>query len=369
MNGYFLRLDDAPAYLPVLAVRAARRAIHANPDEPYAYLALGEAYMRLLGATRERWATAGQRMPYLQRIRQLQAITAFSNALILNPDLAQAHLHLADLYRDLRYVDLVLHHRRQYVQLTRAAGPPPGPTTKQFSDRIAMMEEEVEQLDTAVKELLDIYEVNSENLKVGQRAQMAHARGLGAKALEILLASDITAFQKEGLELELTLLLSTGRIREFRAWFAPEHEEELGGYAYQWFHIYLAGASGDYEEADRRFAALEPPEVFRGKVAESIAQAILDGRAHQQGPGFVFITRRSLSEMLGRLDRWTLQQYHRADLTVVRGLLALEQGNTERATSLFRQAIAVADAATPGGKAEFNGRALAEASLEMLTEN
>ena len=61
------------------------------------------------------------------------------------------------------------------------------------------------------------------------------------------------------------------------------------------------------------------------------------------------------------------RELSRADLIVVRGLLALEQGSTERAADLFRQAIAVAQAATPAGKAEFSGRTLAEACLEMLS--
>src|SRR5262249_51977576 len=155
--------------------------------------------------------------------------------------------------------------------------------------------------------------------------------------------------------------LSTGRIREFRAWFAPEHKALLGGYAYQWFGIYLAAASGDYAEADRQLAELEPPESFRGKVAEGIGQAVLDGLSAQHSIASTFITRHTWEQMLARLDRWSVQQYHRADLIVVRGLLALEQGDTDHATALFRQAIAVARAATPKGKAEFSGRMLAEA--------
>src|SRR5262249_47005498 len=75
MNMHLFQQDDAPFYLPLIAIRAARRAIHAKPADPYAHLALGEAYRRLSGATRERLATTGQRMPYLKRIRQIQAIT------------------------------------------------------------------------------------------------------------------------------------------------------------------------------------------------------------------------------------------------------------------------------------------------------
>ncbi len=46
-ENYFLSRDDAPPELLWLAIRAARRAIHANPDDAHAYLILGETYLRM----------------------------------------------------------------------------------------------------------------------------------------------------------------------------------------------------------------------------------------------------------------------------------------------------------------------------------
>jgi hypothetical protein len=58
-----------------------------------------------------------------------------------------------------------------------------------------------------------------------------------------------------------------------------------------------------------------------------------------------------------------------ADVTVLRGLLALEQGDVEEAEIAFREALSVwkdADAAASGGGLDFNGLAIAQACLEWL---
>jgi hypothetical protein len=372
MNEWFMQQDDAPMALPLMAIRAARRAIHNNPDDAYAYLALGEAYVRLSQQTRERMTI--RRMAFLDRIRKVQAITAFNDALLLNPNLAQAHARLAEYYTDFRYGDLVLKHRKELLRLTIAAGPRPGEPTESYQSRRDELQKHVSQLDDDVREMLNVFEVNATNLKIVPRAQQAQGRGLGGKALDILKASDITAFGKIGLEMELELLLTTGGIREFRAWFDPVQHRPLlnepsAPYACEWYLVYLAAASGNYDEADANLAAMDPSPSFRGQTLPLIGQAFLDVNPH--GPAWLATLHAArIQERLRRQEAmWSLQQLYRADLTTVRGLLALERGDGERATALFREALATADAAaaaSPGTKMEFSGRSITEACLELL---
>lgn len=372
MNEWFMQQDDAPMALPLMAIRAARRATHVNPDDAYAYLALGEAYVRLSQQTRER--PARKRMAFLDRIRKVQAVTAFNHALLLNPNLAQAHAGLANYYTELRYADLVLKHRKELLRLTRAAGPHPGESREAFERRRDDLQKHVSELDDDVREMLNVFEVNATNLKIVPRAQQAQARGLGGKALDILKASDITAFGKAGLEMELELLLTTGGIREFRAWFDPVHHRPLlnepsAPYACEWYLVYLAAASGNYDEADANLAAMDPSPSFRAQTLPLLGQAFLD--INPLAPSLISALQAArIRERFRRHEAmWSLQQLYRADLTALRGLLALERGDGERATALFREALAVADAAaaaSPGAKPEFSGRFITETCLELL---
>jgi tetratricopeptide (TPR) repeat protein len=367
-----MQQDDAPMALPLMAIRAARRAIQANPDDAYAYLALGEAYVRLSQQTRER--AAMRRMLFLDRIRKVQAVTAFNNALLLNPDLAQAHARLADYYTELRYADLVLKHRKELLRLTRASGPHPGESDESYQRRLDDLQQNVSQLDDDVREMLNVFEVNATNLKIVPRAQQAQARGLGGRALEILKASDITAFGKIGLEMELELLLTTGGIREFRAWFDPEQHRPLlnepsAPFACEWYIVYLAAASGNYDEADTYLAAMDPSPSFWAQTLPLIGQAFLEVNPVMPTLPATLQAARVRERLRRQEALWSVQQLYRADLTAMRGLLALERGDSEHATALFRQALAIADAvtaATPGARAEFSGRSITEACLEML---
>jgi hypothetical protein len=58
-----------------------------------------------------------------------------------------------------------------------------------------------------------------------------------------------------------------------------------------------------------------------------------------------------------------------ADVTVLRGLLALEEGEIDEAEIAFRTALSYwkdAASATSGGGLEFNGRPAAQGCLELL---
>src|SRR5262249_49376401 len=239
--------DDSPPALLYLAIRAARRALAVNPEDSQAYLVLGEGYLRLLRSTRERvWA---QKFPELGQLRRAQATAALHRAVALQPDIAQAHLDLGGIYAELGYWDLVLQHRQAYVKLARQAGPPAGVSLADFRSQLAEREQDVDRLATAVAEQEAAFNATAPSLRVFDRADLARQRGLGGKARDILLQSDIAAFGSQGMALELQLLLETGRAKEVREWTDPGQKEVLGA-SYHWLRIQALAAEGDYALAE-----------------------------------------------------------------------------------------------------------------------
>jgi hypothetical protein len=346
-GNYFLSQDDAPPELLWLAIRAARRALHANPDDAHAYLILGEAYLRLSGNTRERvWSN---RLPFLSRLRGVQASAALNQALLRQPDLIAAHAALVTLYHRQGQWDLRLHHLREVLRLTQAQGRLPGERIAEWDERLSHLKESVRTLGEDLKRIQDHFEVNAANLSVLDRAQFAREHGLAEKALDMLLAADVASFGRKGARLELSLLLTVGRLREVREWMVPEQQELLGEEDYRLLRLQLAAACGDYARADAELAALQrliEPAIHFQTVEVSIRQALalalgkwlLDARLENQslvqraavlsnrGPLLGFI-----QELMGRLRKG-------ADLTVLRGLLALERGDTAEAERWFRNA-------------------------------
>src|SRR5205823_8577552 len=103
-RGFAQGMDEGPTEHLWLAVRAGRRALAQNPNNPSAHENLAYAYRRLLRSTRERvWVNAIQprNLPLLQGIRRAQMAFALSSLLELSPDSLRGHIAMADLLADL----------------------------------------------------------------------------------------------------------------------------------------------------------------------------------------------------------------------------------------------------------------------------
>ncbi len=376
-NSFLRNQDDGPPGLALLAVRAARRALHANPDDAYAYLVLGEAYLHLGRNTRERvWESA---LPLLGQLRRVQAVVALNQALLLKSDLGQAHADLTSLYFDQGYQDLALKHLKEHLKYSQVSGRHPGESADPAAERIAQLEKQVDALDREVQRLLGDYEVRSLNLKVFERARLANGLGLAAKALDILNGSDIGAFGLDGLRLRLELLLATGQVRDVQEWMSPELKDALRGYDYLWLKARLAAATGDYDEADNQLqemvtSSVTVPEMkqtvsLRTAMALAIGQAILDGRLQYQSPANLIQTPLKRQETLNQTQGLALLLRREADVAVLRGLLDLESGRTRQAATHFRESLLLwkseGDAASGAGL-DFPGRVMAQRYLRLL---
>jgi hypothetical protein len=379
LENYLFQQDDGPPGLLYLAIRAARRALRDNPDDPQTYLLLGEAYLRLARNTRERfWGT---QMSHLTRLREVQATAALHEALRLQPDLIQAHHSLANLFQSHGLKDLTLKHRKEELRLSRPRGRLPGESEADARKRLDALAEAIRALEADVDKERNVYETNAANLKVLDRAEDAARRGLANKALEVLLAQpDVAAAAgAKGVHLEMNLLLTVGRVREVRDWVTDDHKNTLGHELYEWSQAQVAAACGEYDRADEKLAlssqlelpreGMEQPPSLREAMAMIVGEKLLQKAVAEdnvlrrmQAP----VIEQSLNQQIGEIaDRLRRQ----AGAKVMRGLLAVERGDTKKAEGLFREALVLwqSDAAVASGAGiDFSGRTVAQAMLEML---
>jgi tetratricopeptide (TPR) repeat protein len=365
---YALSQDDTPPALLYLAIRAARRALAVDPYDDRSYLVLGRSYLRLLHATRERaW---GQRVPELVQLRRVQAAAALYRAVVLNPALAQAHLSLGGLYQEVGYFDLALRHLTAFQKLSRKAEESISEPERQHS-----FEERLGQLAELVAERESAYAAEAVRMSVLDRAVLAFEKGLGGKALQQLLDSDVSAFGPKGMVMELELLLRTGRVTELLKWISPDQKSALGAPTYHWLRTQALAASGDYVAAEEECthlasAGLEPePWPPRILIAFLAGQSVLNeqpsGASVAHMPLFAFEQTFLPNRALSAAKR--LRQ--EANSNVFRGLLALEQGDFEEAEVAFRLALALwrdDAAAASGAGLDFKDRPIAEGCLHWL---
>jgi tetratricopeptide (TPR) repeat protein len=346
---YLRQGDDGPPGALLGAVRAARRALYADPDDPLTHLVLGEAYLDLLLGTRERVAV--QVSTRLDQLRTVQAIAALQTAVRLEPNRARAHQALALLYNHLGYLDLQLEHLEKARDLARAAGPRPGESPEQFEGRLRALEEHAEGLGKFVRARQNQYDTRAINLEVWPRAEAARQTGLAKKALEVLTRANYTDFGIQGADLQLQLLLATGRLREARNGLKAEYEGKLPRRTFRWLQILLAAATGDYAQADADLDLLTAPPTFdpgelvppfkkwgTGSVRQGVS--LLVGRFALTNATDVRLAALDLPGMTG-VGVLTGSLREQAELLALRGLLALEQGSVDDARRQFRAALDV----------------------------
>jgi hypothetical protein len=354
VDGY--RRDDGPPGLLFLAVRAARRAVRELPDDPAAHLLLGRAYLRLMRHSRERAAAAPGSA--LDELRKVQAITALATAARLRPGLSEAHMNLAAIYEDMGYLDLALGHVRELRKHERDG------------ERLRKLQEKEQDLDGRVRDLLHRAETEGYGQEAVRRAQLAAARGLPARALEILVGADSTTLGREGALLEVRLLLLAGRAPEVRTWLDSLRGGALEGAELNWLRAQLAAARGDYALADRDLQAMASRTIslgelglkdvpFRSAAAVTLGKFILDRAAPDMW--LLHVDRPTLLNSLAALDQTCRG---RADVVILRGMLALEAGQSGQAADLFRDGLSLwsSDPQGAGGLARHYLRLLEQAA-------
>jgi hypothetical protein len=337
------QLDAAPPEHLWLAIRAARRGLHADARDAACWLELGQAYRLLLHATRES-VLAGPR--FLQ-LRQLQMIAAYRQAVLLRPQLVDAHAALIALCREGNFLDLALEHQDAVAQAEKARGPRPGESNSDFKARLEKMTSAGGDLQRLVDDRRRQWTKTSAQLSVGERAQQAYQYGLPLQALELLLNNDVAAFGAQGLELEIELLLLTGRLHDARVWLTPDHEQLLGSNTYRWLKTKIAAVVGDYEAAldqldDLAKLTIDLPQLGRKVLPMRAGMGLLVGHTllNEASLTPLLLTPRgasALNELRVLAEPLSIE----ADAVALAGLLALEAGDP-RAPALLRKSLSYA---------------------------
>jgi tetratricopeptide (TPR) repeat protein len=371
---------DGPIAPLLLAIRAGRRAVSEQPDNSTAYLAMGEAYLRLTQVTKERYWV--RTLPEFAEILRDQAITALSEAVRLNPNLLPAHLELADIYRHARLKernqpghDLYLREMKEILRITKADWV--GDAGKE--ERIKFLQEEIGRLETMVDQLRQRIP-KEQGASVLVRAEAAFRLGLYGDALDTLLKADYAEFGDGGLQLQVEALLFTGRAADVLDWVAPSHREAIGAIAYHWARARAAACVGAYAEFDIQMRELREllTNIPAGNgvliplqipIVRGLGHVVLDGAIVPSNPGqfqLGTIGQREAMDQIRRLSNG-LRQGAKGD--VLRGLLALEQGDITRAERLCRDAIRLwtgPQQVERGEGLDFTGRSVAEQLLQLL---
>ncbi len=302
------------------AIRAGRRAAVENPNDARAQLALGEAYLMLLSDSRERvWSTEFKE---LRVLRQAQAAAALHRSVELNPgSSANAHRLLAQMYYRIGYYDLSLEH---LAALRNSPGEKPSDSDKEY-----------ERLRDQVKTLRTQFDKESTGLRIADRANLAARMNLNGLALETLLQSDISAFGIAGLKQQLELLARTGRARQVIEWSSPEQRDVVGVRSYHWLRAQAFAGIGDYTSADAEIlligggsAELTPdPALLVASVAKIVGQNVLGEAPHAYGLADTFRRMLARTDALDELRTVNLRLKNLSEVSILRGVLALEVGD------------------------------------------
>jgi tetratricopeptide (TPR) repeat protein len=298
---------------------------------------------------------------------------ALTQAIGLNPDLAQAHARLGDLYAEMGCMDLALKHQRAYLAAVRKAGPPGGTEPAGFHQQTAALEGQLGQLADAIAERERVFLRDAAGVRVLDRAVLARDQGLVGRALDVLLQSDISAFGASGMALELELLLRTGRVKDVRDWTDPDHQSALGP-RYHWLRAQALAASGEYAAAQdecRLLGAgdLTAPGGPRAVLAVVVGQAALDEQPGAGGLGWLIGRALPRADYDRRVTGLTREIQRAADASVLRGLIALEAGDVGEAEVAFRLALDTwtdEAAARSGRGLDFTGRPVAQGCLKWI---
>ena len=267
------RHDAGPPDALYLAIRACRRALAKNPEDPLSQRALAEAYYRLNSMTKERSRTkirgrdGSDRsfFPHVGMIRQTQIAAALQAMLKADPpkDQAQmAHYLLSEAFAEPQFLESRVMHFKKFQQLAKELEYIPMTPPDKFPEAMKSLDADVKKLDRLLKNQLDRYEVTAGSKRdVMEKVRVAMENGLSEKALNMLIDA------KTGRSEIVVLLLGLGRIDDADQVLTPQPDQKatfdprafgthpmLGLPAYEWYQVQKCAAAGDYAGADRYLA-------------------------------------------------------------------------------------------------------------------
>ena len=355
IGGYPPELMVKAPDLALLAVRAARRAAAADPDDANAYRQLAVAYLALRNDAGERAHSAG--FAPLAMLRHVQAVTALRQTLLVNPDQEAAHDALANLFMQVKpvpFIDLAFEHRSAQLQLARRFGPRPRRGRGGVQGRSIGWRPRSRPLEKQVRDAQSVCAIRFTSIgdDPTTKANTALQLGLAGTALDdVLMKARVEVYGSAVAYRELELLVLTGRAREaldmlddaemrankvklltYDVSFIGDSPVAYTFPTYEWLLACAASAAGDYGKAD---AALDligdfltarqkagPPSYAASVVAD--VGAPVGGVAGPSALGWLGHRMMHTRDLYLQADRNLRAE--RGDVLTLRGLLDLERG-------------------------------------------
>jgi hypothetical protein len=322
--------DTGPLPALYLAIRAARRATEANPDSANSYWYLARAYYQLWENHERNWMRNANEQPRRTELRETQLATALQNALLADPRNVDAHELLAKvIFQQLGFLDLELYHLQQALPILEEERPGiPDRQREAIKQRADGMRKRVEELERQVKDRTSSFVVQFKNKPVMAKVNGAINLGLAQKALDLLRdqdPEDLSAKERPAWRESLIRLhLTTGQPHLVL-------ERDLLPSENPWQHVLIFASLGNYAKARSYLTELIHAAKNQGMVSMLlfVRANLMAGAVHPQAL-------RSLISFGSAPRDW-------ADLLLMRGLLALEEGDIAAAEADFQESLRLTD--------------------------
>jgi hypothetical protein len=323
--------DLGPPAALLLAIRAARRAIAANPDDPDAYFRLATAY-QLLAQQEDLWdqrpvdPQTRRRLPTPRSsLREAQEATALQHLLTLRPDNWQAHRRLAELCRQRDYLDMAVDHYQEALKhLEETSRNLPETEDAVSRSQVERLKAILKDLEPILQDRKDRYSNEAKNQPARVKFFIAQALGLaqlGQNILEEVQPAELKKEETQALtDRLLELYYLTGQVDKARPRVSVND-----------FYLFrIAAVDGYYGDAGKRLGAWidQQQEQRMHMLAKRLQlQAFGDRRS-----GMSLLSLGDMSIQVAGLSEV-------AEYRVVRGLLALEEGDVQTAREQFEKAL------------------------------
>ena len=383
--------DSGPPADLVLMMRHARLGVNVADHNPNAYLILSDACKALWKTQEDHWSLErGQGgAPLRTKLRQTQTIAALKTSLVLFPEDHRVHEALGEMYLQMHFLDVALEH---YSQALRHV------------DRFRPKADNV-----AVRQSFDNYKKNLEGITRALADEVKHRRadfdlrttgadhplikfewalgrpykpldprpnrgafrwydehgvdplgfGLANRALAELQQAKVEQLDKvqrfQVSNHQLDLLLTFGRLKEVQE--ALDDLQPVIGPYYLQYLLLSSAAAGNYEGADLALAEQIRTLDLEKRLA-NLASSFCQNLAPVLSGHELML--RNLALLQNQLTaRVVLRQA--AELYLLRGLLALEKGDVDKATGFFQKTLALV-----GDTVYFADRPIAQRYLELI---
>ncbi len=239
-----LKVETPTAFaMALLAVRKANAGLSESPDQALAYQILGEAYVFLLDLEASESARSGA--TFMNQLRFNQALGAYSQAVLLNPNDLALRYRLMELLRRHNRFDLTLRELHEIERLTMKIKTGDPEVQDSLRQHLQLSEQLQGRLETLRERLEQALDQGANPLELAQQVYQA---GFVLEALKLLDSDPVAVSESPPAQvLRGLLLFEVGRVEEAHSQF----EFESAGNVLNWRlpASWTRLAHGDYDNA------------------------------------------------------------------------------------------------------------------------